>query len=280
MIQQSFKNDKATVYLVATPIGNLKEMTPRALEILETVDYVAAEDTRTAKKLLSHFNITTKLISHHVHNEHESTKGLIQLLQDGHNIALVSDAGYPLISDPGQTFVSAVVEAGYNVVPVSGASAFLNAVVASGLVVQPFAFMGFLEAKESQLRKQLIENKDLNMTTVYYLSVHKLEQTLEIILDVLGDRKICLARELTKLHEAFIRGSVSKVLEEIDAVKGEFVLVVEAANHEEALDLEALGHLVDKQIEQGASVSRAISSVAKANGISKNELYASYHEAK
>lgn len=280
MIQQSFKNDKATVYLVATPIGNLKEMTPRALEILASVDYIAAEDTRTAKKLLSHFNITTKLISHHVHNEHESTKGLIQLLQEGHNIALVSDAGYPLISDPGQTFVSAVVAAGYNVVPVSGASAFLNAIVASGLVVQPFAFMGFLEAKESQLRKQLIENKDLRMTTVYYLSVHKLEQTLTIILDVLGDRKICLARELTKLHEAFIRGSVTEVLEEIDAVKGEFVLVVEAAKHEEALDLEALGLLVDQQIEQGSSVSRAISSVAKANGISKNELYASYHEGK
>lgn len=280
MIQQSFKNEKPTVYLVATPIGNLKELTPRAIEILSSVDYIAAEDTRTAKKLLNHFDIKTKVVSHHLHNEHESTKGLLSLLEEGNSIALVSDAGYPLISDPGQTFVSSVVAAGFNVVPVSGASAFLNALVASGLVVQPFAFMGFLEAKESQLRKQLIKNKDLPMTTLYYLSVHKLEKTLEIILEILGDRKICLAREITKLHEEFIRGSVTEVMAQIDVIKGEFVLVVEASQDDEELQVEDLHALIDAKISQGESVSRAISSVAKANGISKNELYASYHDAK
>lgn len=280
MIQQSFKNEKPTVFLVATPIGNLKELTPRAIEVLSSVDYIAAEDTRTAKKLLNHFDIKTKVVSHHLHNEHESTKGLINLLESGNNIALVSDAGYPLISDPGQTFVSTVVEAGFNVVPISGASAFLNALVASGLVVQPFAFMGFLEAKESQLRKQLIKNKDLPMTTLYYLSVHKLEKTLEIILEVLGDRKICLARELTKLHEEFIRGSVSEVMAQIDIIKGEFVLVVEASQEDDSISSDDLHALIDERIAQGESVSRAISSVAKANGISKNELYASYHDAK
>lgn len=280
MIQQSFKNEKPTVFLVATPIGNLKELTPRAIEVLSSVDYIAAEDTRTAKKLLNHFDIKTKVVSHHLHNEHESTKGLINLLESGNNIALISDAGYPLISDPGQTFVSTVVEAGFNVVPISGASAFLNALVASGLVVQPFAFMGFLEAKESQLRKQLIKNKDLPMTTLYYLSVHKLEKTLEIILEVLGDRKICLARELTKLHEEFIRGSVSEVMAQIDIIKGEFVLVVEASQEDDSISSDDLHALIDERIAQGESVSRAISSVAKANGISKNELYASYHDAK
>lgn len=280
MIQQSFKNEKPTVFLVATPIGNLKELTPRAIEVLSSVDYIAAEDTRTAKKLLNHFDIKTKVVSHHLHNEHESTKGLINLLESGNNIALVSDAGYPLISDPGQTFVSTVVEAGFNVVPISGASAFLNALVASGLVVQPFAFIGFLEAKESQLRKQLIKNKDLPMTTLYYLSVHKLEKTLEIILEVLGDRKICLARELTKLHEEFIRGSVSEVMAQIDIIKGEFVLVVEASQEDDSISSDDLHALIDERIAQGESVSRAISSVAKANGISKNELYASYHDAK
>lgn len=280
MIQQSFKNEKPTVFLVATPIGNLKELTPRAIEVLSSVDYIAAEDTRTAKKLLNHFDIKTKVVSHHLHNEHESTKGLINLLESGNNIALVSDAGYPLISDPGQTFVSTVVEAGFNVVPISGASAFLNALVASGLVVQPFAFMGFLEAKESQLRKQLIKNKDLPMTTLYYLSVHKLEKTLEIILEVLGDRKICLARELTKLHEEFIRGSVSEVMAQIDIIKGEFVLVVEASQEDDSISSDDLHALIDERIAQGESVSRAISSVAKASGISKNELYASYHDAK
>ncbi len=280
MIQQSFKNGKPTVYLVATPIGNLKELTPRAIEVLSSVDYVAAEDTRTAKKLLSNFDIQTKLVSHHLHNEHESTKGLLALLEEGKNIALVSDAGYPLISDPGQTFVSSVVEAGFNVVPISGASAFLNALVASGLVVQPFAFMGFLEAKESQLRKQLQKNKDLPMTTLYYLSVHKLEKTLEIILEILGDRKICLAREITKLHEEFIRGSVTEVMQTIDVIKGEFVLVIEANQEEENVSFEDLHKLIEAQIADGTSVSRAISSVAKANGISKNELYASYHDAK
>lgn len=280
MIQQSFKNDKPTVYLVATPIGNLKEMTPRAIEILEKVDYIAAEDTRTAKKLLNHFNINTKIVSHHLHNEHESTKGLLSLLESGNSIALVSDAGYPLISDPGQTFVMSVVGAGFNVVPISGASAFLNALVASGIVVQPFAFIGFLEAKESQLRKQLLKNKDLPMTTVYYLSVHKLEKTLEVILEILGDRKICLAREITKMHEEFIRGKVSEVMDQIDVIKGEFVLIIEASKDEVLVATEDLHALIDAKIAEGESVSRAISSVAKANGISKNELYASYHESK
>lgn len=278
--QQSFKNDKPTLFLVATPIGNLNEMTPRAIDILKTVDIIAAEDTRNARKLCSHFDIETKMISHHMHNEQESTKGIIELLASGKNIGLISDAGYPLISDPGQTLVRDVIEAGYNVVPISGSSAFLNALVASGLIVQPFAFMGFMEHKESQLKKQLIQHKDLPMTTIYYLSVHKLEKTLEIVYDVLGNRKICLVRELTKMHEEFIRGTVTEVMESVETIKGEFVIVIEADSAEVEVSFDDLIRHIEEQINAGNSVSRSISSVAKENGVSKNELYSYYHENK
>ncbi|CAM2828118.1 16S rRNA (cytidine(1402)-2'-O)-methyltransferase [Erysipelothrix tonsillarum] len=278
--QQSFKNDKPTLFLVATPIGNLNEMTPRAIDILKTVDIIAAEDTRNARKLCSHFDIETKMISHHMHNEQESTKGIIELLASGKNIGLISDAGYPLISDPGQTLVRDVIEAGYNVVPISGSSAFLNALVASGLIVQPFAFMGFMEHKESQLKKQLIQHKDLPMTTIYYLSVHKLEKTLEIVYDVLGNRKICLVRELTKMHEEFIRGTVTEVMESVETIKGEFVIVIEADSTEVEVSFDDLIRHIEEQINAGNSVSRSISSVAKENGVSKNELYSYYHENK
>ncbi|CAM4268448.1 16S rRNA (cytidine(1402)-2'-O)-methyltransferase [Erysipelothrix aquatica] len=278
--QQSFKNELPTLYLVATPIGNLQEMTPRAIEILKTVDIVAAEDTRNARKLFSHFEIETKLISHHAHNEHESSQGIIELLHNHSSVALISDAGYPLISDPGQTLVRDVIAAGYNVVPISGASAFLNALVASGLVAQPFAFMGFLEHKENQLKKQLEKDKDLPMTTVYYLSVHKLAKTLEIVYDVLGNRQICLVRELTKMHEEFIRGSVTEVIDAVDVIKGEFVLVIEKNSVEEIVTFETLISQIDDAISEGNSVSRSISLVAKRNNVSKNDLYAQYHESK
>ncbi|NBA01243.1 16S rRNA (cytidine(1402)-2'-O)-methyltransferase [Erysipelothrix rhusiopathiae] len=278
--QQSFKNEKPTLFLVATPIGNLNEMTPRAIETLKNVDVIAAEDTRNARKLCSHFDINTKMISHHMHNEQESTKGILDLLESGLSVGLVSDAGYPLISDPGQTLVRDVIAAGYNVVPISGSSAFLNALVASGLIVQPFAFMGFMEHKESQLKKQLIQNKDLPMTTIYYLSVHKLEKTLEIVYDVLGNRKICLVREITKMHEEFIRGTVTEVMESVETIKGEFVIVIEANTDVSEVSFDDLIIRIKEQINAGNSVSRSISSVAKENGVSKNELYSYYHENK
>ncbi|AZK43677.1 16S rRNA (cytidine(1402)-2'-O)-methyltransferase [Erysipelothrix piscisicarius] len=278
--QQSFKNEKPTLFLVATPIGNLNEMTPRAIETLKNVDVIAAEDTRNARKLCSHFDINTKMISHHMHNEQESTKGILDLLESGLSVGLVSDAGYPLISDPGQTLVRDVIAAGFNVVPISGSSAFLNALVASGLIVHPFAFMGFMEHKESQLKKQLIQNKDLPMTTIYYLSVHKLEKTLEIVYDVLGNRKICLVREITKMHEEFIRGTVTEVMESVETIKGEFVIVIEANTDVSEVSFDDLIIRIKEQINAGNSVSRSISSVAKENGVSKNELYSYYHENK
>lgn len=280
MIQDSFKNERPSLYLVATPIGNMSEMTPRAIEVLNQVDIIAAEDTRSFKNLAHHFKITTATVSYHLHNEEQSTKHILSLLASGKHVALVSDAGYPLISDPGQTLVFAVLKEGYNVIPISGSTAFLNALVASGLVAMPFAFLGFLEGKESQCRKQLLKYKDLPMTSIYYISVHKIEKLLEIVYDVLGDREVCLARELSKVHESFIRGSLSQLIEESVTLKGEFVLVIDQNREETIRDLEDCLHLVDEYVLKGESISRAISLVAKENKISKKALYQAYHENK
>lgn len=278
MKQQSFKDQTSKLYCVATPIGNLGEMTPRAIEILKEVDVIAAEDTRTTQKLLSHFEIHTPCIAHHLHNEQASTEGILHLLNEGKDVALVSDAGYPLISDPGQTLVSTVTQAGYSVIPISGSSAFLNALVASGLVVQPFAFMGFLEKKTSALEKQLIDDQQIKMTKIYYLSVHALRKTLETVYNVLGDIRICLARELTKQHEEFIRGTVSEVLELLTVEKGEFVLVMSYEKTSEEVSMTTLIQSVNESIQTGLSVSKAISTVAKAHNVSKNKLYEAFHQ--
>lgn len=276
--QESFKNGQKTLYIVATPIGNLDEMTPRAIEILKEVDLIAAEDTRHAGKLLHHFGIKTHTIAHHAYNENDGAQHIVNLFDTHESIALISDAGYPLISDPGQPLVQAVIAQGYNVVPISGSSAFLNALVVSGLVAQPFAFMGFMEAKESALIKQLENYKDLPMTTIYYLSVHKLQKTLDIIYNVLGNREISLSRELTKRHEEIIRGSVKEVIENIDTIKGEFVICIDRDRTEKTIDYDALNQQINKRIESGDSPSRAISQVAKEAGVSKNSVYDYYHD--
>lgn len=276
--QESFKNGQKTLYIVATPIGNLDEMTPRAIEILKEVDLIAAEDTRHAGKLLHHFGIKTHTIAHHAYNENDGAQHIVNLFDTHESIALISDAGYPLISDPGQPLVQAVIAQGYNVVPISGSSAFLNALVVSGLVAQPFAFMGFMEAKESALIKQLENYKDLPMTTIYCLSVHKLQKTLDIIYNVLGNREISLSRELTKRHEEIIRGTVKEVIENIDTIKGEFVICIDRDRTEKNIDYDALNQQINKRIESGDSPSRAISQVAKEAGVSKNSVYDYYHD--
>lgn len=275
-IQKSFETNQPTLYIVATPIGNLDEMTPRAIETLKAVDVIAAEDTRTTAKLLNHFSIDTHTISYHKHNESQSTQGILKLLQEGKSVALVSDAGYPLISDPGQTLVSELVKNEFPVVPISGSSAFINALVVSGIVTQPFSFLGFLENKASSIEKQLEPIKKLNHTLIFYLSVHRVEKTLKVVYDLLGNRQIALCRELTKKHEEIIRGSLEGILNTQLTLKGEFVLVIEGFNQEENLDMEGLMGLIQETIENGLSPSRAISKVAKDQNVSKNELYNYY----
>ena len=277
--QKSFENEKPTLYLVPTPIGNLNEMTPRAIDVLNSVDVIACEDTRNSGQLLKHFGISKRLIAYQNFNETSSTKGIINLLSQGNNIALISDAGYPLINDPGQRVVSEVTALGYNVVPISGCSAFLNALVASGLIAQPFIFIGFLPPSTHDCVKKLRLYQSYPMTLIMYEAPHRIEKMLQSCLDVLGDRHICIARELTKVHEEFIRGKISEILPIASELKGEMVVVIEGNqdDYEKDIDMGQIMNMVNTSIESGMSTSAAIKEVAKQTGISKNQIYDLVH---
>lgn len=273
--QKSFENGQATLYLVPTPIGNLSEMSPRAVEVLNSVDVIACEDTRTSGTLLKHFEIHARLIAYHNFNEESSSRGIVALLEEGKNVALISDAGYPLINDPGQRVVSDVTEHGFNVVPVSGPSAFLNALVASGLVAQPFLFVGFLPQGNGERKKKLMEYRDYPMTMIFYEAPHRIDRMLESCLEVLGDRKCTLARELTKKHEEFIRGTISEVLSVVEQIRGEMVIVVEGKqkSQQDELSEEQILSMVNGYLGEGMSTKDAIKATVKATGLSKNVVY-------
>ena len=277
--QKSFENEKPTLYLVSTPIGNLNEMTPRAIDVLNSVDVIACEDTRNSGQLLKHFGISKRLIAYQNFNEASSTKGIINLLSQGNNVALISDAGYPLINDPGQRVVSEVTALGYNVVPISGCSAFLNALVASGLIAQPFIFIGFLPPSTHDCVKKLRLYQSYPMTLIMYEAPHRIEKMLQSCLDVLGDRHICIARELTKVHEEFIRGTISEILPIASELKGEIVVEIEGNqdDYEKDIDMGQILNMVNTSIESGMSTSAAIKEVAKQTGISKNQIYDLVH---
>ena len=277
--QKSFENEKPTLYLVPTPIGNLNEMTPRAIDVLNSVDVIACEDTRNSGQLLKHFGISKRLIAYQNFNEASSTKGIINLLSQGNNVALISDAGYPLINDPGQRVVSEVTALGYNVVPISGCSAFLNALVASGLIAQPFIFIGFLPPSTHDCVKKLRLYQSYPMTLIMYEAPHRIEKMLQSCLEVLGDRHICIARELTKVHEEFIRGTISEILPIASELKGEMVVVIEGNqdDYEKDIDMGQILNMVNTSIESGMSTSAAIKEVAKQTGISKNQIYDLVH---
>ena len=247
--QKSFESERATLYIVATPIGNLSELTPRAKEILENADVIAAEDTRNTMKLLSHFQIDTRLIAHHKFNESASSKGIVSLLREGKSVAVVSDAGYPLISDPGSELVQEVIEAGYPVVPISGSNAMLNALVASGLSPQPFLFYGFLPSNERQRIRELQTLKHYPMTLVFYEAPHRIEKMLNNCLEVLGDRPMCLARELTKKHEEFLRGTIQEVLPVAATRKGEMVVIIAGDEEKKAPDVTQAMPLIKEHIQ-------------------------------
>jgi 16S rRNA (cytidine1402-2'-O)-methyltransferase len=278
--QKSFQNDLTSLYLVATPIGNLSEMTPRAIEVLKSVSVIAAEDTRNTQKLLQHFQIETRLISHHAYNEKESAQGILKLLESGQNVALVSDAGYPLISDPGYQVVQAVLQAGYNVIPISGSSAALNALVASGLITQPFLFYGFLPNTEKDFRQTLNQLKAYPMTLIFYEAPHRIKKTLAKMIPILGDRKAVIARELTKKFEEFLRGTLSELAELDDELKGEIVLIVEGNGEPkpEIVDLSEINERIQAYIDTGISASQAIRQVAEESGLNKHDLYNAYHK--
>ena len=256
--QKSFENERPTLYLVETPIGNLDEMTYRAINTLKNVKYIAAEDTRNTVKLLNHFEISTKLISHHEHNIKQSIPKLIQLLEEGNDIALVSDAGYPAIS---------------------GCNACLDALVVSGIAPQPFMFYGFLDHLDKKKKKELIDLKKYKETIVFYESPHRIKKTLNLMLDILGDRNIALCREITKKHEEIIRGLISEIISIVEELKGEMVIVVEGSQEvEEEITFETtIKEDVDMYIEKGMSTKDAIKEVAKQRNLNKNSVYQEYH---
>lgn len=276
--QKSFENDNSTLYIVATPIGNLEEITFRAINVLKEVSYIAAEDTRNTVKILNHYDIKTKLISHHEHNFKTSIPKIIDILLTGDNVALVSDAGFPAISDPGYELVQEAIKQNINVVPISGANACLDALVVSGVAPQPFLFYGFLDHTDKKKKKELESLKSYKETIVFYESPHRIKKTLKLILDILGDRNIALCRELTKRHEEIIRGNISEVISIVDELKGEMVIVVEG-NHiiDEVVFDKPVKEAVDEYVGKGMSTKDAINEVAKQRGTTKNSVYKEYH---
>lgn len=268
----------ATLYLVATPIGNLADITLRALDILrDAVSLIACEDTRQTQKLLEHFDIRKPLVSYHDHNEAARTTDLLERLSRGESIALVSDAGTPLVSDPGYRLVVAAIENGYPVVPIPGASAALAALTASGLPADQFRFIGFLPSKASQRRK-LFEDLSADLgTIVAYESPHRILSTLEDLEAVLGNRRIVLARELTKIHEEFLRGTpadLKRLLENRPSIKGEFTLLIAKADQAAIPEnLDPIQEIQRLQSEMGLDRMSAIKAVAKRLGLPKREVY-------
>lgn len=287
--QKSFETqDKGRLYLVPTPIGNLEDMTFRAVEILKNVDLIAAEDTRNTQKLLNHFDISTPQVSFHEHNALERAKELVEKMQAGKEIAQVSDAGMPSISDPGVELVEAATKEGIAVVPLPGANAALTALIASGILPQPFYFYGFLPRKKKRLREELEELNKRKETMVFYESPYRLKQVLEQMDKVFENgRRIVLARELTKRYEEFIRGTISEILEWANEkqIRGEFVLIVQGNSQAEKLkeDPEWIEWTIEDHVsylieEQALSSKEAIKEVAKIRDLPKREVYAVYHQ--
>lgn len=273
------------LYLVPTPIGNLEDMTMRALRILKEADMIAAEDTRNTKKLCNYFEINTPLMSYHEHNLAFGGQKILQLLAEGKVVALVSDAGMPCISDPGADIAAKAIAEGYAVVPLPGANAATTALIASGLVPQPFYFYGFLSRNKKERATQLEQLNKQRDTILFYEAPHRLKETLKHMEAVLGNRKIVLARELTKKFEEFLRGTLSEAVTwaEHNEIRGEFCLVVEGNTNviEEEVNvwedwtlIEHVNHIIE---ETQNSSKEAIKEVAKIRGLPKREVYQAYH---
>lgn len=276
MRQKSYDNTP-TVYVIPTPIGNMDDITFRALNILKEVDIVFCEDTRVTAQLLNHFNIHKKLISNHKYNEYEIKEKILEELKDNHNVAVVSDRGMPGISDPGYIGANYAIENNYNVVCLPGACAFLPALMMSGITPQPFIFYGFLNAKTTKRIEELEQLKQKKETAIIYEAPHRLKNTLTDILKVYGNINISIAREISKIHEEIIRDSVGNIIDVADTLKGEFVIVLPKVEDTENYDNIDIKTQVDKIISQGKNKNDAIKEVAKLRNIKKSEVYNEYH---
>ena len=275
------------LYLVATPIGNLEDMTVRALRILKEVDVIAAEDTRNTKKLCNYFEINTPLVSYHEHNLEYGGEKLLTYLRNGKSVALVSDAGLPCISDPGADIVEKALAEDFAVVPVPGANAALTALIASGLIPQPFYFFGFLNRNKKERRLQLEKLAKREETILFYEAPHRLKEALKDLHLVLGNRRIVLARELTKKFEEFLRGTIEEAIEWVESneIRGEFVVVVEGNTSGEIEEeentwgsmtiVEHINYIIE---ETNVSSKEAIKEVAKLRGLPKRDVYNEFHQ--
>lgn len=267
--------EKGKLYLVATPIGNLNDMTFRAIQTLKDVDLIAAEDTRQTMKLLNYFNISKPLISYHRHNEDVKTEGLINEILGGKNIAIVTDAGTPAISDPGEVIVRDAIKNEIDVIPIPGACALINAVIASGLSTKEFSFYAFLPLNKKLRKEKIEEIKEDGKTAIIYEAPHRLINTLNELLNELGNRNVVVAKELTKIHETFIRGNILEVLDKIQNPKGEYIIIIEGKKikKENKLNELTLEEHYRYYENMGLEKKEIIKKIAKDKNVNKNEIY-------
>ena len=276
----NFESKKPLLYLIATPIGNMQEVSPRAIETLKEIDLVACEDTRVSGKFLAMLGISKPLVSLREHNEVAVSNEIIEKILNGTKVAYMSDAGYPCISDPGSRLVKLALQNNINITAISGPNAALNALVASGLCEDHFYFHGFLDAKESVRLEELRKLHDRQETLIIYEAPHRIQKTLSDMFSIFGNRKACIARELTKKHEEYIRGGLEELMA-IDpaTLKGEMVVVVEGSLGEIKPDVnnDEIIQMVKNMVEMGLSTKDAIKKVAEATNINKNYIYKIYH---
>ena len=276
MIQSSY-DGKSTLYLVPTPIGNLDDMTYRSVKVLEEVAVIFSEDTRVTLNLLQFFGIKKKLIALHDHNEDTVRDKVLEYLENDEDVAIVTDRGTPIISDPGFKTVEYVSKKGYNVVALPGATAFVPALITSGIAPEPFMFYGFLNSNDNKRKKELEELSDNKCTMIFYEAPHRIKKTLDLMLEVFGDRNISVARELTKKFETIYRGKISE-LKSIIPEKGEFVIIAQGSSDNNIDESLSMVDAVNLYIKAGISVMDAIKRVAKERGIPKGEVYKEYHK--
>lgn len=276
MSQKSY-NNSPTLYLIPTPIGNLEDITLRAINILKKVEVIFCEDTRVTALLLNHLDIKKKLISSHKFNESMNDDKLLEYLNNGVDVGLVTDRGTPIISDPGYELVKVAINNNFNVVALPGPTAFVPALITSGLSPQPFLFYGFLNSKESKMKKELEELKNEKATIIFYEAPHRIQFTLSIIRDILGNRNACISREISKKFEEIYRGTIDELLLETIEIKGEIVLIVAGNNEVNHYDHLTIIEHVNLYIKEGYSSKDAIKKVSNDRGLNKSEVYKEYH---
>lgn len=275
------KEKKGIVYLIPTPIGNMDDLSKRVIDTLKLVDVIFCEDTRSTNILLNYLGIKKKLISSHKFNELSNKEKLLEYLENSFNIGIVSDRGTPGISDPGYILTKIAIDAGYDIIAIPGPTAFVPALITSGIISQPFLFYGFLNSKSSQRKKELEQLKYEKVTLIFYEAPHRLQDTINDMKNILGNsREISISREITKKYEETVRGTLSDILGKIKEVKGEFVLVVSGNNENDDIEDISIEEHINMYINNGESIMSAIKMVAKERNMKKNEVYSIYQSMK